>query len=90
MRQVKDLTFILLMLLNVLVVARAQTSATATVSGTVSDAQGAVVAGAVITLVDAATSGPPISCPRASVLPLLASFQPCRNFSPTYFPSARQ
>ena len=56
MRQVKDVTFILLILLNVLVVARAQTSSTATVSGTVSDAQGAVVAGAIITLVDVTTN----------------------------------
>ncbi|HEU4391184.1 MAG TPA: carboxypeptidase-like regulatory domain-containing protein [Blastocatellia bacterium] len=56
MRHVKNVTFILLILLNVDVVARPQTSAAATVSGTVSDAQGAVVAGAVITLIDTATN----------------------------------
>ena len=56
MRQAKNVTFILLIIFNVLEVARAQNSATSTVSGTVSDAQGGVLAGAVVTLVDTATN----------------------------------
>jgi hypothetical protein len=56
MRHGKNATLVVLTLFNVLVGARAQTAATATVSGTVSDPRGAVVAGAVIRLVDTATN----------------------------------
>ena len=56
MRQRKNVTFMVLILFNALVIARAQNAATATVSGTISDAQGAVLAGALITLVDTTTN----------------------------------
>lgn len=56
MRQIKTVTFTLLTLFNIVLVSPAQTAATATVSGTVSDSQGAIVPGAVVRLVDTATN----------------------------------
>ncbi len=56
MRRLQSYLLTLCLLLNTFVIGLAQTSATATVSGTVTDAQGAAVSGADVDLVDTATN----------------------------------